>query len=447
MAYSIFVIDDDPWSSKKIRHILSMNPDHDVTLFDDPFQLLSALKNQPNLICVDFLMPKMNGKQLIHEILKQNPHQDILVISGQENITNVVDLFKIGVRDYIIKTEHLKNSLWKSVENIKEKRQLKNEIKSLKSQVKKQVKEDNTIIGESLDIKILKQNIKKAATTNINIHVTGETGTGKELVAQSIYKNATQITGEFVSINVSAIPSNLIESELFGYEKGAFTGAEKSKAGLFEKAHKGLLFLDEIAELEIELQAKLLRALEERKIRRLGGRKLISVDFKLITATHKDLRTEIENGNFREDLFYRIYGFPIQLPPLRKRQKDIKLLSLHFTEIFAKQNHKKVPSISTNALKKLESYPFPGNIRELKSIIELACVLCENHTIQKDDIRLPNKTRTFISEEKTLQEHTDEIVQYYLEKYHFNVKQVAELLNIGVSTIYHLAKQKRIILK
>lgn len=447
MAYSIFVIDDDPWSSKKIRHILSMNPDHDVTLFDDPFQLLSALKNQPNLICVDFLMPKMNGKQLIHEILKQNPHQDILVISGQENITNVVDLFKIGVRDYIIKTEHLKNSLWKSVENIKEKRQLKNEIKSLKSQVKKQVKEDNTIIGESIDIKILKQNIKKAATTNINIHVTGETGTGKELVAQSIYKNATQITGEFVSINVSAIPSNLIESELFGYEKGAFTGAEKSKAGLFEKAHKGLLFLDEIAELEIELQAKLLRALEERKIRRLGGRKLISVDFKLITATHKDLRTEIENGNFREDLFYRIYGFPIQLPPLRKRQKDIKLLSLHFTEIFAKQNHKKVPSISTNALKKLESYPFPGNIRELKSIIELACVLCENHTIQKDDIRLPNKTRTFISEEKTLQEHTDEIVQYYLEKYHFNVKQVAELLNIGVSTIYHLAKQKRIILK
>ncbi|SHE67051.1 DNA-binding transcriptional response regulator, NtrC family, contains REC, AAA-type ATPase, and a Fis-type DNA-binding domains [Psychroflexus salarius] len=447
MAYSIFVIDDDPWSSKKIRHILSMNPDHDVTLFDDPFQLLSALKNQPNLICVDFLMPKMNGKQLIHEILKQNPHQDILVISGQENITNVVDLFKIGVRDYIIKTEHLKNSLWKSVENIKEKRQLKNEIKSLKSQVKKQVKEDNTIIGESIDIKILKQNIKKAATTNINIHVTGETGTGKELVAQSIYKNATQITGEFVSINVSAIPSNLIESELFGYEKGAFTGAEKSKAGLFEKAHKGLLFLDEIAELEIELQAKLLRALEERKIRRLGGRKLISVDFKLITATHKDLRTEIENGNFREDLFYRIYGFPIQLPPLRKRQKDIKLLSLHFKEIFAKQNHKKVPSISTNALKKLESYPFPGNIRELKSIIELACVLCENHTIQKNDIRLPNKTRTFISEEKTLQEHTDEIVQYYLEKYHFNVKQVAELLNIGVSTIYHLAKQKRIILK
>ncbi len=447
MAYSIFVIDDDPWSSKKIRHILSMNPDHDVTLFDDPFQLLSALKNQPNLICVDFLMPKMNGKQLIHEILKQNPHQDILVISGQENITNVVDLFKIGVRDYIIKTEHLKNSLWKSVENIKEKRQLKNEIKSLKSQVKKQVKEDNTIIGESIDIKILKQNIKKAATTNINIHVTGETGTGKELVAQSIYKNATQITGEFVSINVSAIPSNLIESELFGYEKGAFTGAEKSKAGLFEKAHKGLLFLDEIAELEIELQAKLLRALEERKIRRLGGRKLISVDFKLITATHKDLRTEIENGNFREDLFYRIYGFPIQLPPLRKRQKDIKLLSLHFTEIFAKQNHKKVPSISTNALKKLESYPFPGNIRELKSIIELACVLCENHTIQKDDIRLPNKTRTYISEEKTLQEHTDEIVQYYLEKYHFNVKQVAELLNIGVSTIYHLAKQKRVKLK
>ena len=447
MAYSIFVIDDDPWSSKKIRHILSMNPDHDVTLFDDPFQLLSALKNQPNLICVDFLMPKMNGKQLIHEILKQNPHQDILVISGQENITNVVDLFKIGVRDYIIKTEHLKNSLWKSVENIKEKRQLKNEIKSLKSQVKKQVKEDNTIIGESLDIKILKQNIKKAATTNINIHVTGETGTGKELVAQSIYKNATQITGEFVSINVSAIPSNLIESELFGYEKGAFTGAEKSKAGLFEKAHKGLLFLDEIAELEIELQAKLLRALEERKIRRLGGRKLISVDFKLITATHKDLRTEIENGNFREDLFYRIYGFPIQLPPLRERQKDIKLLSHHFIELFAEQNHKKIPAISANAIKKLELYPFPGNIRELKSIIELACVLCENHIIEENDIRLPIKTKTNINEKKTLQEHTDEIVQLYLEKYQFNVKQVAKLLDIGVSTIYHLAKQQRVKLR
>ncbi|GGE26572.1 sigma-54-dependent transcriptional regulator [Psychroflexus planctonicus] len=447
MAYTIFVIDDDPWSSKKIRHILNMNPDHDVVLFDDPYQLLNNLQQQPDLICVDFLMPKMNGKQLINEILKQNPNQDILVVSGQENIPTVVDLLKIGVKDYIVKTEDLKNAIWKSLENIKEKRQLKDEIKTLKSQVKKQNVENTNIIGENIDIKILKENIKKAATTNINIHITGETGTGKEMVAHSIYKNAKQITGEFISINVSAIPSNLIESELFGYEKGSFTGATKSKEGLFEKAHKGILFLDEIAELNFELQSKLLRALEERKIRRIGGSKLIPVDFKLITATHKDLRTEIENGTFREDLFYRIYGFPIHLPPLRERKSDIKILTQHFIDNFAKQNNKKTPNITSGAIKKLESYSFPGNIRELKSTVELAFVLCENYTIEKDDIRIHNKIKTTIAEEKTLNEHTNEIVQYYLEKYHFNVKKVAKLLDIGVSTIYHLAKQNRIKLK
>ncbi len=447
MSYNIFVIDDDPWSSRKIQHILEMNSDHKVLLFDDPFKLLSSIEEYPDLICVDFLMPKMDGKKLVQEILKRNPNQDILVISSQQDINTAVDLMKTGVKDYIVKTEDLRNSLWKTIENIKEKRKLKNEIKALRSQIKNIDRHTDAIVGESIDIKILKDNIKKAANTDINIHITGETGTGKELVAQSIYRNAKHLSGELISVNVSAIPSSLVESELFGFEKGSFTGANKSKAGLFEKANKGLLFLDEIAELDIELQAKLLRALEERKIRRIGGSKLISLNFKLITATHKDLRAEIEKGTFREDLFYRIYGFPIHVSPLRERKSDVKILANHFISSFAKHNNKKVPCITSKALKKLESYLFPGNIRELKSIVELACVLCEDYIINEDDIRLPNKPKASIIEERTLNEHTNDIIQHNLDKYEYNIKRVAEVLDIGVSTIYHLAKKGRIKLK
>ena len=447
MRYKIFVIDDDLWSSKKIKHILNMNPDHDVSLYSDPFKLLKDLSKKPDLVCVDFLMPKMDGKQLIDKIFKINPNQDILVISGQSNIPVVIDLLKAGVKDYIIKTEDLKNSLWKSVNNIKEKKKLTNEIKSLKKQLRNKSLQKADIIGKDLSIKLLNAHIEKAASTNINICITGETGTGKELVAKSIFNSAVNLSGEFVSINMSAIPSDLLESELFGHEKGAFTGADQRKIGLFEKANNGILFLDEIAEINFELQAKLLRAIEERKIRRLGGNELINVNFKLVTATHKDLTKLIKQNKFREDLYYRIFGFPIHLIPLRDRRNDIPVLSEYFINSLAKQNNKKIPIIQDDAIKKLGNYTFPGNIRELKSIIELACVLCEDYIIKAKDIRLPNVRKTPFTEEKTLNEYNNEIIQYYLDKYNFNVKKVAQLLDIGVSTIYYLAKNNRIHLK
>lgn len=447
MAYCIFVIDDDVWMQKKLKHLLSINPDHQVKIFDNPEQLLSSLIEKPDLICVDLMLPNINGEELIVQILETNPNQDILVISGQESISVAVELMKKGVKDYIPKNQNLKEYLWKAVERIKENKRLKDKIQKLESKIKNL--DIPELSGTSKEIQRIKSHIHKVKRANITVVITGETGTGKELVAKAIHNHQSKFKGEFVAVNMSAIPDKLIESELFGYEKGAFTGADKQKKGLFEIAKNGTLFLDEIAELDISLQAKLLRALQEKEIRRIGGSKPIPIETRLIFATHKDLEQEIENGNFREDLYYRILGFPIHLPPLRERSSDIYLLAKEFAEKFSKENNQITPKLTRGAKQKLLSHYYPGNIRELKSIMELACVLSSNQEITEEDISFSSKKPkiSFAQQGKTLREYTNLIIQESLEKHHYDVKKVAQLLDIGVSTIYNLAKKDQIKIK
>ncbi len=282
--------------------------------------------------------------------------------------------------------------------------------------------------------------MEKAAGTNISVSITGETGTGKELVAKGIHYNSNRKTMPFIAVNVSAIPEGLIESELFGHEKGAFTGADFRKIGKFEQAHGGTLFLDEIADLDIHIQTKLLRVIQERELIRLGGSLTIPLDVRILTATHKDLQILVSEGKFRQDLFYRLLGLPIILPPLRSRGHDIILLAKYFIDDFCRENNLSPKVLSESSATILLSYPYPGNIRELKAIVELACVMSPDRIIEPEHLNLmvKDKVTHLLANEKTLDEYTEEIIQHFLIKYNYNVRMVANKLNIGKSTIYRM---------
>jgi DNA-binding NtrC family response regulator len=260
------------------------------------------------------------------------------------------------------------------------------------------------------------------------------------VVAKAIHYNSDRKKKTFVPVNMAAIPRELVESELFGYEKGAFTGAVTRKIGKFEEADGGTIFLDEIAELDLSVQSKLLRVLQEREVVRIGGNDKIKLDIRLLVATHKNLAEEVKKGNFREDLYYRIIGLPIDLPPLRERGNDILILAKHFLDDFAKQNKLGSINLAQSAKDKLLRYNFPGNIRELKAMVELAAVMCDGNEIVADDITF-NATRSeenFTMEERTLREYTLDIIKYYLKKNNSDVIATAKKLDIGKSTIYKM---------
>ena len=289
--------------------------------------------------------------------------------------------------------------------------------------------------------------MEKACKTNINVSVTGETGTGKELVAKAIHYNSNRSKKKFVAVNVSAIPSELLESELFGHEKGAFTGADARRIGKFEEANKGTIFLDEIGEMDIALQAKLLRVIQERELVRVGDNKPIKLDIRIICATHKNLLEEVQKGTFREDLYYRLIGLPIELPPLRNRKEDILILTKHFISEFSKQNGLGKVEVNQTAQDKLLAYNYPGNIRELKALVELACAICEDGIITENEINFSatssNNMQHMLNQELTLREYTNQIIKLHLKQYNNNVMKVAKKLDVGKSTIYRMLKEEK----
>jgi DNA-binding NtrC family response regulator len=296
------------------------------------------------------------------------------------------------------------------------------------------------IIGKSDAIERVFALIEKASKTNITVSITGETGSGKEMVAKAIHYNSDRHKMPFVAVNVAAIPRDLVESELFGHEKGSFTGAITRRIGKFEEADKGTLFLDEIGELDINLQAKLLRVLQEREITRIGSSGVTPINVRIIVATHKNLLEEVRNKNFREDLYYRLIGLPILLPPLRDRGNDIVILAKNFTDNFCRENKLPRKTLSPEAQQKLLSYAFPGNVRELKSVVELSVVMSDTDTILPEHITL-NATASIndlLNRETTLKEFEIQIIQHYLDKYNKDVLLVARKLDVGKSTIYRM---------
>lgn len=442
-AFLIFIVEDDPWYGQLLKYHLSMNPDYEVQLFTTGKDFLQQLHRQPDVVCVDYGLPDVQGDKLLKEVQQFNNQIPVVVISGQEEISVAVNLLKAGARDYIIKDPHTKDMLWRSIMNIRENSGLKQQVEELREELEKKYDFEKSIIGTSESIRGTFRLLEKAISSNINVSITGETGTGKELVAKAIHYNSDRKKKPFVAVNMAAIPRELVESELFGHEKGAFTGAITQKTGKFEEANGGTLFLDEIGELDLNIQSKILRAIQEREVTRVGGNQGIKVDIRLITATHKNLAEEVKKGNFREDLYFRIIGLPVELPPLRYRDKDILILAKHFIDLFAKDNKLKTPGLSNEAKNKLMKYNFPGNVRELKAVIDLACVMCDGKEIQADDITfhsLKAGDGDFTLTEKSLREYTADIITFFLKKYNNDVLEVARKLDIGKSTIYNMLK-------
>ena len=391
-------------------------------------------------------MDDMTGDELLTKIKHWNSKVPVIVISGQEEISVALELLKKGAYDYLIKDDNTKDLLWNSVLRAMETQSLRDEVNQLHEQLEHKFSFEKTIIGQSPAITKTFKMMEKACKSNINVSITGETGTGKEVVAKAIHYNSDRSKKPFVAVNMAAIPKELVESELFGHEKGAFTGALARKKGKFEEAQGGTLFLDEIAELDLNLQSKLLRVLQEREVTRVGGNELVKLDVRIIVATHRDLQKEVQEGHFREDLFYRVMGLPIELPPLRERGNDVLILANHFIAQYAKENKQPKPKLDESAKEKMLRYNFPGNVRELKAMIDLAAVLCEENIITANDINYASVKgdQAFLAEEKSLRAYTCDIVKYFLTKYNNDVVGVAKRLNVGKSTIYKMISEKEI---
>lgn len=429
---------------RKVKYILELNPDHEVMSFATGRECLDNLRLKPDIISLDYTLPDMSGTEVLRKIKHYNPEVAVIILSGQEDIGTAVQLLREGAYDYIVKDEDTKDRVLNALAHIKREKELRREVIQLKEALKAKYQFGNMILGSSKAIQKVFSLMEKAVQSNITVSVTGETGAGKELVAKSIHYNSPRRKGPFVAVNMGAIPRDLLESELFGYEKGAFTGAAARKKGQFELADQGTLFLDEIADIDMTLQVKLLRALQERSFIRLGGTKMISFDARIIIASHKDLAEEVRRGRFREDLYYRLLGLNIQLPPLRERGKDIILLAQHFLKEAITYNNLPERHFSKEAKEKLLSYHYPGNVRELKAIVEVAAVMAGGDLIGPGDIefRSPNRTIGFLNEEMTLEAYKRKIIFHYLEKYDRDVLLVARKLDIGKSTIYRMLKEQ-----
>ncbi len=446
--FRIFIVEDDPWYGEILEYHLSLNPDHEIYRYTTGKECLANLSKKPGMISIDYSLPDTNGVDLLKKIKQQNPDVPVIVISGQDDVSTAVELLRKGASDYFIKDDNTKELLWNAVTRIKEHQSLKKEVETLKEELGQKYDFNKAIKGNSPSMLKIFSLLEKASRTNINVSVTGETGTGKEVIAKAIHYNSDRKKKPFVAVNMAAIPRELLESELFGHEKGSFTGALGRKIGKFEEANTGTLFLDEIAELDMSLQSKILRVLQERELIRVGGNEKVSLDVRLIIATHKNLLEEVKKGNFREDLFYRIMGLPIELPPLRERGNDILVLAKYFLDEFCKSNKMGSITIAPDAKDKLMKYRFPGNVRELKAIIDLSAVMCDGSSIREDDLHFASASGDLsVSEEKTMKQYTIDIIAHFLKKYDNNVIKVAKKLDIGKSTIYKMIQNDELTLK
>ncbi len=443
---AILIVEDEA----KMRRLLELN------LGEDGFTTLSAgdaeaglklLRENPvDLVLTDLKLPGMNGLEFLQAVKRQNAALPVVVMTAFGTVETAVEAMKAGASDYVLKPFSLAE-MRMVVRKELDVRNLREENRSLREALGKRYAHPN-IVARSAKMQETLATVERVAPTNATVLLGGESGVGKDLIARAIHEKSRRATGPFVKINSTAIPENLLESELFGYEKGAFTGAAASKPGKFELADKGTLFLDEIGDVPPATQVKLLRVLQEREFERLGGTKTIKVDVRLVAATNRNLRAALEQGTFREDLYYRLNVVPIDIAPLRERKEDIPELVNLFVSRFAGDSGKPVEGISPEAMKVLVNYHWPGNVRELQNIIERACALAKGTTIEVTDIHLDSNPAKgadagnhFLPAGLTLEQWEDEMIQEALRRAHGNKSQAARLLGLSRNALrYRLSK-------
>ena len=437
----ILVVDDDRNILQVIRMRLESGGYYVASVTGPKLALKLTEKEPFDLALIDLKLNGQDGIQLMESIHQINPHIPVIILTAHGTIKSAVNAMKKGAYSYLTKPFD-GHELLQQIDNCLEKSRLSKEVKRLRELVEQTYGFDN-IIGNSDKIKKVLAQVAQAAATDSNVYIEGESGTGKELVAKSLHVASNRKDGPFIAVNCSAIPENLMESEMFGYEKGAFTGADRSKKGLFVQADSGTFFLDEISEMHLSMQVKILRALEEREFYPVGSTQTVKVDCRIIAASNKNLEQEVEKGNFREDLFYRIHVIPIKLPPLSERKEDIPILARYFLQKNSKEMGKEIEEFSTDAMQKLISYPWPGNIRELENTIECAVAMTNRNIITEDLIlQTQNITAEGLKSFKYAKENFEKnyLIQLF-ELTRGNVSKAAELAGKYRADIYELIKK------
>lgn len=436
---TIMIVDDEKIVRESLFHWFT-KVGHTVEKASSGFEALEKLEKNPfDLLFVDIRMPEMNGIELLEKVKAEYPETIVIIITAYASIETAVNAMKLGASDYLLKPfrpDYLSLVMEKVTQQLK----LSSEYNYLKGRLEKMTRFDN-IIGQGPGMEKIFDLIPEVARSDSSILLTGETGTGKELVAKALHAKSRRSHFPFIAINCGAIPDSLLESELFGHQKGAFTGATHSRKGFLEVVSGGTLFLDEIGDISTKMQIDLLRVLEEKRITRIGNCSPITVDFRLISATRRDLEKEIAAGNFREDFFYRINVISIHIPALRERKEDIPLLIQHFLEKYSLETTKKVDHITRDTIEHLITYDWPGNVRELENAIERAVVLAKSRTLDIEDFSFLQTSPSIPSEPMSLRQMERHYIQRILGKCGWNITKAAKILDINRVTLHKKIKR------
>jgi two-component system NtrC family response regulator/two-component system response regulator AtoC len=462
----IFVVDDEPESGRLLAYHLE-KAGYEIELFSNGPDCLKALGRKPSIVCLDMQMPGMDGMEVLKEIKAQDSKLGVIMVTSNNDVDTAVQALKLGAADYIIKPAD-REKILATVKDTLEHSRVVGQIRNMEKDMEGAFAYKN-IVGESDAIKRTFTQIEQVKDSNVNVYINGESGTGKELVARAIHFSGPGENRPFIDINCSALAEGLLETEMFGHEKGAFTGAIGTHHGKLELADGGTLFFDEIADMSLKLQVKLLRFLEEKSFERVGGTKKIKVNVRVVSATNKDLQKEVEAGNFREDLYYRLVVFTIHVPPLRERKNDISLLCAYFLNKFKDELNKEITHISPDAMEILNRYRWPGNVRQLQNVILQSMLMSQTDTIevenlpqeilkaQKEEVLTPDKEKPASSEEESpegvdadipsgvnsisLDEGEKQTLLSALKMTNWNISEASNLLGISRTTFYRKLKK------